>query len=207
MNFLSLAQRLLRETGIANSGITNVTSQTGDFLRMVDWTNEAWLRIQSMRRDWAFLWAEGSSTTVIGDATLTLASDIEAIPYMVCDGSVLTEISYEDYRSTYPSLSDGKPSAFAIRPDGKVAFNALPDAAYDLTYEYYKKPTYMSENIDVPSMPERFHMLIVWHALREYAVFDEAPELVQKADLNFAQVYAELVLDQTPEVTIAGAIA
>ena len=207
MDFLTLCQRLRQETGIADSGPSNVTGQVGDMKRLVDWTNESWLRIQSSQASWNWMWVQSSATATVGDAVLTLALDVERVAYLRVGDYTLTEIDYDTYRETYQTLNDGRPTGYAVRPDGVFVFNTLPDQAYGVVYEYYSTPAYLVNNIDVPAMPQRFHMLIVWGALMEYALFDEANELLNKANLNYQQLFAELMRDQSPEIGLPGAIA
>jgi len=207
MDFLTLCQRLRQETGIADSGPSSVTGQAGDMKRLVDWINESWLRIQSSQASWNWMWLQSTATATVGDAVLTLASDVERVAYLRVGDYTLTEIDYDTYRQTYQTLSDGRPTGYAVRPDGVFVFNTLPDHAYNVVYEYYSTPAYLVNNIDVPAIPQRFHMLIVWGALMEYALFDEAVELAQKARINYEQIYAELVRDQSQEIQLPGAIA
>lgn len=208
MDFLTLCQRLRQETGIADSGPSAVTGQTGDMKRIVDWVNESWIRIQSSRPDWLWMWKSASSTLSVGNQVFTPATDVENIVDVYVGGTtVLSRLEYRDYRDLYRSLNSGKPTAYTIRHDGVVLMNTLPDQAYTISYEYFKKPAYFTANGDVPGLPTRFHMLIVHGALAEYGMFDEAPELVQKARLNYEQVMAELVRDQAPEMQLPGALA
>lgn len=207
MDFLTLCQRLRQETGIADSGPAAVTGQTGDMARLVSWINESWIRIQSSRRDWKWMWSKGTGTLSVGDETFTLPATVERLVYVLVDGFEITEIAYDTYRNNYKTVPNGRPSAYSVRPDGIVVFNAKPTAAYTIDYESHSVPAYMVNNIDVPGMPARFHMMIVWGALAEYAMFDEAPELIQKARINYEQTLAELVLDQTPPMFLPEAIA
>lgn len=45
---------------------------------------------------------------------------------------------------------------------------------------------------DVPTMPEEFHMLIVWRALASYAESEESPALFAKAMRNQAPIFNRL---------------
>lgn len=207
MNFLQLCQRLRQETGIADSGPSAVTGQTGDMKRLVDWVNESWVRLQSSRKDWDWLWANTTVTLLGGSNLVACPTAVDEIVEITYDGNALRHISYSDFREGYRTVGPGTPSVFAIRPDNKLIFNAQPDSSITLNVEYYAKPAYMSLGTDAPAMPERYHMLIVWMALIEYGLFDEAPELSQKGRVNYEQIFAELELDQTPEVSLPGALA
>lgn len=209
MNYLQLCQRLRQESGIAESGPSQVTGQVGDMKRLVDWINESWVRLQSSRPDWAFMWTTGSLAINAGTSQYSLPATLEAVTpgTLYLDGSRLADIAYPDYRQHYQTLQTGKPTGYSIRPDGALVLNATPDAAYTLSYEGYNKPVAFVSGTDAPNIPDRFHILIVWDALLQYALFDEAPELMQKAQLNYAQLYAELDHDQLPAMEFAGPIA
>lgn len=207
MNFLQLCQRLRQETGIGESGPTSVTGQTGDMQRLVDWVNESWVRLQSSRKDWDWLWANASVSLLAGGNTVALPTSVDQIVEITHDGSPLKQMTYAEFREGFRTIGPGTPTAFAVRPDNKVVLNAITPTTLTLAIEYYAKPAYLSLNTDEPGLPERFHMLIVWMALNEYALFDEAPELSTKARTNTEQIYAELELDQTPAVSLPGALA
>ena len=200
MNYLELCQRLVRETGIADSGPTSVVGQTGDYRRITDWVNDAWLQIQSMRKDWAWMWATGTSTLTANTSLVTLPSDAEEIERVSLGQAYIQRLTYDELADAYREITAGQPSAFAIRPDGKLAFNAKPESNLTVTYEYYKVPTSMVTNIDFPGMPSRYHMLIVYSALREYALFDVAPEIEKKAVVAYEMMLADLERDQLPKI-------
>ena len=209
MDFLALCQRTRQESGISDSGPSQVTGQTGDLKRIVDWVNEAYMRIQSYRNDWDWMWTTGVINVTASNSVYSLPDTIENLigDTVYLNGDKLAEISYDVYRNKYQSLITGKPTAFAIRPDGKLVLNANPDASGTLTFEGYKKPAYFTDGIQVPAFHERFHMVIVWDALKEYALFDEASELLAKASANYDELLAELSADTLPEITPPGSIA
>jgi hypothetical protein len=207
MNYLDLCQRLVRETGIADSGPTSVVGQTGDYRRITDWVNDAWLMIQSMRPDWAWMWATGTSTLTANTYLVTLPTTVESIERVSLGESYIQRLTYDELADAYREITAGEPSAFAIRPDGKLAFNAKPEENKTITYEYYKAPTSMTVNIDTPAMPSRYHMLIVYSALKDYASFDVAPELSAKAVVQYEQMLADLERDQLPKIQAAESLA
>jgi hypothetical protein len=96
---------------------------------------------------------------------------------------------------------------WSIRPDGSLIFNAKPDENKTVNYEYYKTPESMIQNIDAPGLPSRYHMLIVYSALRDYALFDVAPELEKKALIAYEMMLADLERDQLPKITTPECLA
>lgn len=206
MNYLQLCQRLVRETGIADSGPSSVSGQTGDMKRVVDWVNDSWVKIQSLRKNWYWMWAQNTLNLAEGSSTLTPALAFERIDFLRADGALLQEIDYDDFARAYPTLPSNRPSAYCILPNGTIQFNAVANKAYSVTYDYFKSPTYFVNGTDTPAIPERYRMLIVWDSLRQYAQFDDAPELERKAVLNWDDMLADLERDQLPAIEVPGAI-
>jgi len=207
MNYLQLCQRLVQETGIADSGPATVTGQSGDMLRVVNWINDSWVKIQSMRPDWSWMWAQGSAVLAEGSDSITLPATVERLSLVHINNGVLNPITFADYSRAYLTTSAGKPNLYSIRPNGDVAFNATADADYTVYYDYYKAPAYFTGGTDAPTLPTRYHMLIVYNALRQYAQFDVAPELEAKAVLNFEDMLADLSRDQQPHVLLPETLA
>lgn len=200
MNYLQLCQRLVQETGIADTGPSNTAGQVGDYGRITAWINDAWLRIQSMRSDWGWMWGTGSSSLAASTNTITLPDTVQKIKRLSMGESFLYEEGYEEFANAYLKVTEGVPSAYTVRPDGVILFNAKPVTDETVTYEFYYTPTLLVNNNSVPELPSRYHMLIVYEALRSYSQFDEAPELERKATLYFEQMLADLSRDQVPNI-------
>ena len=209
MNFLQLCQRLRQETGISDSGPSNVTGQVGDMKRLVDWVQEAWVRIQSERNDWGWMWQRKTATLPSGAQTFDLGSSVGRLVSgtVYVNDRLLREISYQDMRKAQKVVSARMPSFYAKRPDGIYEMDTTVDGDSAIEYECYSRPAPFVEAIDVPAIPDQYHMMIVWLALIDYALFDEAPELYQKAKVNYDKLMAELAVEQMPEVVMPGAIA
>ncbi len=213
MDFLSLCRRLRQETGITNTGPSNVTSQTGDLQRIVDWVSEAWLRLQARRDDWAWMWREGTLSVTSGTKIYSLASTVKTLDVNTLylgvgsDRYAVTVMDYTDLRDSYRNTEVRRPSYAAVRPDGDIEFDSVPDQDYTLTFEYFAKPARMTTNIEAPTIDDEYHMIIVWSALMEYAMFDEAPELYQKGKSNYDTLLAELESNTLPQLEFAGPVA
>lgn len=207
MNFLDLCQRLVQETGIADDGPATVAGQTGDMGRIVNWTNDAWLKIQSIREDWNWAWSTGSSTLNAASNTITLPSTVETVKRVSVGQGFLQYENYNDFADAYRVISDGAPSVWSIRPDGVLVFNTKPSENLTVTYESYAVPAKLVATTDAPALPERYHMLIVYEALRCYAQFDEAPELEKRAYLYYEDMLADLERDQLARISAPEALA
>lgn len=71
MNFLGLVQRLRQEAGASGTGPLTTANQTGELQRLVNWINDAWLDIQSLRTDWDWMRSTFSFPTVSSQGIYT----------------------------------------------------------------------------------------------------------------------------------------
>lgn len=211
MNFLALCQRTRQECGITGGGPLNTEGQTGEYRLVVDWVRNAWLEIQAMSTSWRFLRASTNAITTAGDfailppdfaslADLTLNTDdaIESLCYLPLE-------QFKDrYRLT--KKQDAKPSVYTIEGQSLI-FDTASTASYSLNLEYYRTPQELTTNTDAPLMPERFHMLIVYKAMEQYAFYENAPEVSARAIAGWNSLINQLYNDQLPEIQLAGPLA
>lgn len=54
MTYLELCQRMILECAISGT-MTTTVNQTGEFLRVTTWVNQAWIDIQTERQTWDFM--------------------------------------------------------------------------------------------------------------------------------------------------------
>ncbi len=201
--FLELTKDLARESGtLSPDQMTAVTGQSGRPLKMVEWVNEAWLRIQRKRRDWFWMRAETTKTLTAGTARYAGGSapwsitrfgefiddtdDLQPFSLYVTatgesDEHVLGQISYEAWYEKYargPGLLTAnrhRPIEYAISPAGEVCFGPVPDAStYTVRLIYQKSPQTLSADGDIPELPTHYHDLIVWEAKRLLLLHDKA---------------------------------
>jgi hypothetical protein len=206
MNFLSLCQRVVLESGISNSGPSSIDSQKGDMQRMINWVNNAWFELQAKRNQWQWMRKKATVGIRKGEKQINLPSDFKSI---VC-GTL-----FVDGRKLFESkaLTDGDqasvspPQSFYYDLDGSLKLSSVPDFDYSLSLWYYVKPSHLINGTDSPLLPEEYHMMIVWDALREYAIFDEAPELYQKAEKNYKTLLYRLENSFLPPFQLAGPLA
>jgi hypothetical protein len=212
MNFLQLCQTLRREAGVSGTGPSSVTGQSGEYLRLVNWINQAWNEIQLMRPDWRFMWRQGSFTTIAGAADYSQASIGHEIVQYDLDGIVLTDgngakrdliyIPYYEWKARFSqsTFTNGVPTWVTDMPDGGLRLTVPPDDTYGVTFDYYSEPIPLVANTDEPGMPERYHMLIVHKAMMYYAGYESAPEVLQDAILRWNPLYLALEASQIPSV-------
>ena len=204
MTFLELCQRLRQEVGAAGNGPANVASQSGGYARFVSWIATAWRELQNERR-WAFDWAQTAIDLNAMDTEYSLPSDFD-----VWDAETLrfagAKINVVPWHEIDKDIS-GTFGRAAIAPDGVLHLNAPPDNEGGLTFEYWRTPQALTGNTDTPRMPERFHMAIVYRAMLQYALYENAQEVAQQAGRNMVKIETQMVESQLPRINLPPSLA
>ena len=215
MNYLALCQRVVLEAGITGAGPTTVENQSGQLAKVVGWVAQTWVDIQLMRPSWNFMHEEGSFDTVAATRDY-LAADYGISDMKLFDtGSFLiydtalgesdqNELRHETYgrwrsehRNRMNDRPDERPQMFTLLPNNKVRMEPRPDKAYTIDFDYKRSSQEFTANTDLPTnLPEDFHILIVWGALKYYAYFQDAPDVLDEAETNFDNLLHRLEIEQ-----------
>lgn len=230
MNYLQLAQRLATECGVVGT-IPSVTGQTGMYQKLINWTNDAWVEIQGMHDNWAWMREPFSFNTVAstGDyAPASTTNTVTSLPMTdlrywwkdtfrcqkvsigVQDEQWLVEWEYQVFRNTYRFnvQVNGRPVVFAIKPNGKeVMLGQVPDDIYQISGEYQTLPVSLSSNTDTPAMPSHLHLAIVYKAMQFYGLYEAAPEVLNKGNVEFSRLMNQLEREQLPELYLGNPLA
>jgi len=220
MTYLELCVRAREEAGITGSGPTSVTGQTGQLLRLVNWVQQAWVEIQLMRPNWNFMHSEFSFNTVV-DQRDYLAADHSIndmklwdensfIAHETAEGEStqfpLIYLKYATWRDTYRVgmnvRTSDKPVYITVLPTNKIRFEPAPDKVYTIEGDYKRSTQYITADADeLTNFPDDFHMLIVWQALKYYGHYENAPEVLEEAEVNFDNLLFRLEIEQLPEMS------
>lgn len=212
MNYLELCKRMRQEAGISGTGPANITSATGEMGRIVDWVEQAWTEIQGLRPDWRFLLTQASLTANIGSNEVGLPADYrKQVQLYLTDNSVkhkLTYLDYNDFLMVYGGtvFQSQKPTVWTVNGNS-IKFNALSDAAYPLTLDYYTQPVVLSDAADVPAIDTHLHMIIVFRALQYYAAYENAPEVMGQAKTEYRRLLMLLEDTSLPIVEVGAPLA
>lgn|SRR5574340_323564 len=228
MNFLQLVQRLHSDCGGTGTGPTTVVGQTGEFARLVNWTNAAWMDIQQAHQDWN--WLRTSLTpfaTVAGQTTYSPTAAPMSLTdfgawdrdsfrvYETASGisseTPLTYRPYDLWRDTYLigalRSTTSRPDVVTVCPDNSLGFGPITAAGYSIVGDYFKLPTEMSANADIPILPTQYHLAIVYRAMMFYGRYYGAPEVYQAGELEFTKMMRRMTNDRMPDVLLGGALA
>lgn len=222
MNFLALGQRTLEKCGIARgTALTSMVGQSGKALEIVHRVNEAYMDIQSQHRDWGFLRASTTWTTIASQATYTptqcgctdfgMWERTQFRNYLTATGTdseiFMTYMDYEAWRDVYQFSAErnspSQPYRFTITPNKSIGLGPVPLVGYTVGGDYFKAPTELALDADIPVLPTHYHMLIVYRAMMLYAPSDAAVEIYQEGMTEFKKLMSRLENDYLPEVLLA----
>lgn len=213
MNFLQLTNDFIIESGACDQ-VGSVVNQLDEQAQAVIWVRDAWIEIQRNRL-WRFRWAEDSFDTVADQGTYTLtnlvrsADDDFSMDKFIVDGDVLPLIhrTYDFIKAKVRSspVETGKPRFVALRPDDSIVVYPTPDAAYTINYEYFSAPVELLTDTDSPTLNPKFHKVIVWKALEQYAREQgkEWAGLYQAAIRNYNSTYSMVLEQETGKAHLA----
>lgn len=184
-DIVTKVQQRIRDTGYSSTEIKNYLNDAQN-----DVFNE--YRLPFMQATQNYTLTAGTSDITNGsglptnyvqalDITLTTSGYEKVLPYV--DVSEVDDV-YPDPDDTTVNPSN-VPSNWYYYAD-TIKVYPVPNAAYTLTLRYYKKPTILSSDSDVPDLPSEFEeLLVVGAAYRVMQVkdnYDQAGILQNKYD-------------------------
>lgn len=219
MDYLALINRARVECGVSGASSPLITAQglTGESLRMAQWINSAWTDVQNAHEDWQWMRYPVEFNTVSQQQTYTptqagVSSTFgnwkrdsfraSSVGQSYADEQLLNFMDYNTFRNLYVygnmRTTYARPVVVSIVPNDKsLAFGAVPDQAYVITGEYYRKPVEMSANTDTPTgLPDRFHMMLVYRAMMSYGGYEAASEVYSRGEIEFKRMMNRLEIDQ-----------
>jgi hypothetical protein len=208
--YLELVQDLHRETGASGPEPTTVIGLRGEADRLVGWVKSADMFIQELWVTWRFLWDQfdtGNVTTASTNALLAPSNlnfwdfkTFKIIEPGETDENPLTSVEYDSIKRDILDTSEDIPSRAIVMPDNNLKFEPVPDAAYTILADYYKKPTPLAANGDVSLIPEEYHQAIVGRAMILYANYENAPEIKDQGKEIYIEQLARLENHQLPNL-------
>jgi len=219
--FLELCQDTARESGTVQ-GVqpASVLSQTGRLAKIVYWVKRSWRDIQRSRSEWLWMRAEFSVAVTSGTQRYTSASfGLTRLSKWITDqgsttiyktslGSVdetdIFFIDWQDWRRRYGRGVQvaNRPVHYSITPANEIVFGPNPDASYTVRGEYMKSPQSLAANADVPEMPAKYHDLIVYKALENLNIHDEAILNIKTSMDKYDELVGNLEREQLETMVI-----
>jgi len=225
VNYLQLTQTLHQTLRIGQGALgvqpQTTVAQTGILGELVFFIARAWEDIQNDQPRWRFMVKNGTlvlpqggirvSTAAISDLDSILVSDSEGRGRFitmyrdsVADEQVVRYVPYQDWQQSYLARGDrgtGMPSRFTLRPDAQLEFDINADFAYTLRFDYRRLPQTLTQDTDSPIMKPRFHMAIVWWAIKNYyCTTRDANDLLAKSGVQLKREMQKLLLEELDEI-------
>jgi hypothetical protein len=120
-------------------------------------------------------------------------------------------IDYEVWRDGYEYGAlrqvQTRPTVITITPDKSIGLAPFPIAGYTVLGDYYRIPTEMSGNTDIPALPTQYHMAIVYKAMMAYGSYEGASEVYQRGEMEYSKWLRRIHRDRMPEIMVGGALA
>jgi hypothetical protein len=230
VDYLELVNRLKLESGRSGGDIASVLTATGSDLRLVRWVSTAYEKIQRQTNDWRWMrktvlaaittsqmdqdpavdmLVQPAGTDPVTDFRFFKAPNDEYAPTALDPAYPSAEwalywLPYDTFRQMFmvATHAAGPPTRWSISPDNKMLLGPTPDKVYHVRFDYQTPVVTLAADTDEPTMPEDYHMVIVWESLKSVAGFDNAPEVYARAQAEYESVFNDLWRDQGPKLTI-----
>ena len=219
--YVQLTDSLKTECGVSGAKLTTLANQVVEINRLAGWINQSWMDIQEIHEDWFFLRQSFAFSTTAGQQSYTpTQAGIAVVPGLgvwkrdsvrlystalgVSNEMLMPYIGYDTFRDLWQfgamRTIQTRPTVFSIDPQFNFLLGAMPDDAYTVNGEYFQAPSQMAADIDTPSLPVRWHNLIVYRAMQHYGMYEAAPEVLQRGQIEFAKMLARLQTQQLPKI-------
>lgn len=223
--YLTGSQDVATEVGIDNGGPSDVTTQTGEYNRIVRYYRDAYIEVQN-RTKWRWLrhpftfntvadddtYAYTDVTDVTASATISrfgewlLTSENTPKAYLTSSGVgsqyLLIWMPWDYFSQVYKlgTVASGAPAHITVDPQNNILIGPPPSAVYTITGEYYRSPQILAADGDTPEMPTQYHNLIMYGAMKKYAMFESAPEVDARATFEYNRMLRQLENNQGPSI-------
>ena len=123
----------------------------------------------------------------------------------------MDQVEFDDWRDAYEygafRFTPTRPMVVTIDSLKSLRTGPMPATGYTVLGDYFSVPTHFSADTDIPSLPERFHMLLVWKGLLSYGGYEESAAVIQRARGELMSYSRRLANNQLPDAVFAGALA
>ncbi len=218
MNLLQLTNQTRVECGVSGPTLSSVQNLTGESARILAWVQQAWIDVQTSKEDWLFLRETFEFNTVASQWEYTAANAgltdfgnwkrdsfrASSVNNLYRDEQLLNYMDWTTYRNLYRYANMrntlARPVVVSITPNKDLAFGSTPDQIYTINGEYYTQPVSLTADTDIPGIPARFHMIIVYRAMMYYAGYESAPEVLSRGEFEYRRLYSRMEIDQLPTI-------
>lgn len=169
MNYLEIAKAVNIASGLQGD-VDTVVSPTGIQRSLLGIINSAYLDIQMLSQDWAWLRTSGSFSWHSA-ATSQADPTIHKYTLVYYNYKPLTFVPYETWILEAHNYAVDIPKRFTIIPETNgIVINPVSQY-YVINYRAIKAPETLTSNTQVPHLPALYHNIIVYKAAYEVGLF------------------------------------
>jgi hypothetical protein len=221
MNYLALVNALKEKCGVSGDDLLTVTGQTGEYRKLCNFINDAWMDIQLTHRKWQYMRGDFSFAVTAGTrsysataAGLTDFANWDEDTFRVYQTSLsfnneiwMWKWPYEQFRNLYlfgnMRNNTARPVVYTIDPQKNILLGPIPNISdYTINGKYFKVPTELVASTDIPGMPVEYHRAIVYRAMMRYAASESAGEVYQEGKSESDKILGRLEVDQMPDLNL-----
>jgi len=228
---------MAQEVGITEESAipSSVNSQSGELARVVRWVKQANERLGNSK-DWRWLRKEFTLTTTAGTDTYSSVDCIDVETGLAIDrfkswrlqdrenppklylqtagvaGQIhLNYASWDQFSELYKfgslQTTQGFPNHVTIDPDDNLVLGQVPNDIYVINGFYNRSGQVLAADDDIPDMPGKYHDIIMYRAIRYYALFESAPEAFAQFKEEYGVLRRQLNRNQAPKLRKARSMA
>jgi hypothetical protein len=121
VNYLELAQKLRRKCRVSGTGPSAVTAQSEEYMRLLDWVNEAYLEILRLHTNWRFMRASATAVTVDGQSSYSASTDFGLTDFGYWALDYEAGDTFRNYVNPTVTISIASPAVVSLTAHGLVA--------------------------------------------------------------------------------------
>lgn len=203
MNFLEIAKKTNIFSGLQGE-IDSVTYATGLQKTLVEFVNAAYLDIQLLRDNWKWMQSYTSSFQWGSASTSTINTGVNTYNSVYnTDGSELVFVDYYSWlTSTITRTPSIKPSFYTIVPETNAIIVSPVIDTVTVYYAAVINPETLSENTQVPKLPERYHYIIVYKAAMDMGAILGNAEVQASNAARYDMLLSQLLRNQNTQLTV-----
>ena len=222
MNLLEIVNKAREKCSVTGGALSTVQGLTfgTESYRFREWVIDEWVKVQETHEDWRFLRQPFSFNTVAGQNQY-IAGSLAPTPLTnfksfkrdslrayrasagFSDEQLVNFQPWDSFRNLYlygvMRTTQQRPVLFTVAPDESIYLGAVPDDVYTVNGEYYTGPVTLSADADTPSMPARYHQLLVFKTMMRYGAERAAAEAYQEGEQMSKDWMFRLEVNQLPK--------
>lgn len=146
---------------------------------------------------------QNGSHTITSNNTTTFAGFLSEV--------FVEYIEYDTWRDAYQfgalRQQETRPFVITITPNKSLALGPFPDNGYTMVGDYYSVPVTLANDTDIPALPAKFHLAIVYSAMIAYGNYENAEDVLGRGQTEYNKWIRRVLADQIPEIGTGGALA